>query len=60
MAAASGLTVIMSLLQECPGTMFYVLELVINALLIAEVAIRAFAFGKVSRARSNSCSFLRT
>ncbi|UZJ53874.1 hypothetical protein CBS101457_003194 [Exobasidium rhododendri] len=46
MAIASLLTVFISLLQECPGTIFYVLELIINALLIAEVGIRGYAFGK--------------
>lgn len=47
MALASLLTVFISLLQECPGTIFYSLELSINALLIAEVGIRGYAFGKV-------------
>ncbi|KAK0530328.1 hypothetical protein OC834_003351 [Tilletia horrida] len=46
MAAASLLTVFLSLLQDCPGTLFYSLELAINLLLIAEVGIRLFAFGK--------------
>jgi hypothetical protein len=48
MAIASLLTVFISLLQDCPGTLFYSLELGINALLIAEVGIRGYAFGKVS------------
>lgn len=48
MAIASLLTVFISLLQDCPGTLFYSLELAINALLIAEVGIRGYAFGKVS------------
>lgn len=47
MALASLLTVFLSLYQDCPGTLFYCLELVINALLIAEVGIRGYAFGKV-------------
>jgi hypothetical protein len=56
MAIASLLTVFLSLLQDCPGTLFYSLELAINALLIAEVGIRGYAFGKVSnrRRRRNS------
>ncbi|KAE8211675.1 hypothetical protein CF327_g4594 [Tilletia walkeri] len=46
MAVASLLTVAISLIQDCPGTLFYSLELAINVLLIAEVGIRLFAFGK--------------
>ncbi|EPQ28977.1 uncharacterized protein PFL1_03267 [Pseudozyma flocculosa PF-1] len=46
MALASLLTVVISLRTECPGTLFYSLELVINLLLIAEVGIRLVAFGK--------------
>lgn len=47
MALASLLTVVISLRSECPGTLFYALELIINLLLIAEVGIRLVAFGKV-------------
>ncbi|PWN87671.1 hypothetical protein FA10DRAFT_234054 [Acaromyces ingoldii] len=46
MALASLMTVVLSLWQDCPGTLFYSLELVVNALLIAEVGIRGYAFGK--------------
>ncbi|GAC73810.1 hypothetical protein PANT_9c00312 [Moesziomyces antarcticus T-34] len=46
MALASLLTVIISLTSDCPGTLFYGLELAINLLLIAEVGIRLVAFGK--------------
>ncbi|KAK0547587.1 hypothetical protein OC845_004035 [Tilletia horrida] len=46
MAVASLLTVVLSLIQDCPGTLFYSLELAINVLLIAEVGVRLFAFGK--------------
>lgn len=46
MALASTLTVLISLVQDCPGTLFYSLELAINAVLIAEVGIRGYAFGK--------------
>lgn len=46
MALASLLTVVISLTSECPGSLFYGLELAINLLLIAEVGIRLVAFGK--------------
>ncbi|SNX81904.1 uncharacterized protein MEPE_00609 [Melanopsichium pennsylvanicum] len=46
MALASLLTVVISLTSDCPGTLFYALELTINLLLIAEVGIRLVAFGK--------------
>jgi hypothetical protein len=46
MALASLMTVLISLVQDCPGTLFYSLELAINAVLIAEVGIRGYAFGK--------------
>lgn len=46
MALASLLTVIISLTSDCPGSLFYGLELAINLLLIAEVGIRLVAFGK--------------
>lgn len=55
MAIASLLTVLLSLLQDCPGTLFYSLELAINALLIAEVGIRGYAFGKVSETGRYRC-----
>lgn len=46
MALASLLTVVISLTSDCPGALFYGLELAINLLLIAEVGIRLLAFGK--------------
>ncbi|SJX60620.1 uncharacterized protein SRS1_11858 [Sporisorium reilianum f. sp. reilianum] len=46
MALASLLTVVISLTSDCPGPLFYGLELAINLLLIAEVGIRLLAFGK--------------
>ncbi|PWN52612.1 hypothetical protein IE53DRAFT_311757, partial [Violaceomyces palustris] len=46
MALASMLTVVISLMNDCPGTLFYALELAINLLLIVEVGIRLLAFGK--------------
>lgn len=63
MALASLMTVVLSLWQDCPGTLFYSLELVVNALLIAEVGIRGYAFGKVrlcshTRARCLSLALL--
>ncbi|PWZ01442.1 hypothetical protein BCV70DRAFT_198870 [Testicularia cyperi] len=46
MALTSLLTVVISLTTECPGPLFYGLELAINLLLITEVGIRLVAFGK--------------
>lgn len=48
MAALSVTTVVMSLSDGCPGIPFYVLELIINTAMIAEVTIRFVAFGRVS------------
>jgi hypothetical protein len=48
MSFASFATVILSLTQDCPGVLFYSLELVVNVVLIAEVSMRCFAFGRVS------------
>lgn len=47
MAALSVTTVILSLRDGCPGLAFYILEVVINASMILEVAIRFVAFGRV-------------
>lgn len=48
MAALSLATVVLSLLgNHCPPTSFYVLEVIINAAMIIEVAIRVVAFGNV-------------
>lgn len=52
MALASIATVVLSLLQDCPGTLFYALELAINVGMIVEVGIRLTAFGKVSGERA--------
>merc|ERR1711939_541429 len=46
LALLSTTTVILSLLSECPTLLFYILELVINLAMIAEVCIRFVAFGK--------------
>ena len=46
MAALSFVTVVISLLWRCPGLPFYVLELLVNVALVAEVGIRLVAFGK--------------
>lgn len=47
MTLFSLVTVVMSLMQACPGTAFYLLEMIVNAALVAEVGIRLTAFGKV-------------
>jgi hypothetical protein len=48
MAALSITTVVLSMREGCPGLAFYILEIVINSVMIAEVVIRFFAFGRVS------------
>ena len=48
MAALSITTVIFSLMGDCPPLAFYVLEVIVNGVMILEVAIRVVAFGKVS------------
>jgi hypothetical protein len=48
MAVLSATTVALSLSDGCPGTAFYVLEIVVNSAMIAEVGIRFLAFGRVS------------
>lgn len=48
MAALSVTTVALSLTQGCPGLAFYILEIIINFTMIAEVGIRFVAFGRVS------------
>jgi hypothetical protein len=47
MAALSITTVVLSLLGDCPPYSFYVLEVVVNAVMILEVAVRVVAFGRV-------------
>jgi hypothetical protein len=48
MAALSITTVVLSIREGCPGLAFYILEVIINSAMIAEVAIRFLAFGRVS------------
>ena len=48
MAALSITTVVLSMREGCPGLAFYILEIIINLTMIAEVAIRFLAFGRVS------------
>ena len=52
LAALSTTTVVLSLTDGCPGFAFYLLEIIINTAMIAEVSIRFVAFGKVSRLSS--------
>ncbi|CAE6417952.1 unnamed protein product [Rhizoctonia solani] len=46
MAILSATTVALSLSDGCPGTAFYVLEIIVNTAMIAEVTIRFLAFGR--------------
>ncbi|TRM65884.1 hypothetical protein BD626DRAFT_193590 [Schizophyllum amplum] len=46
MAALSVTTVVLSLVNECPGLPFYILEIIVNSSMILEVAIRFVAFGR--------------
>ncbi|KAB5592461.1 Cation channel family transporter [Ceratobasidium theobromae] len=46
MAALSAATVALSLSDGCPGTAFYVLEIIVNTAMIAEVSVRFLAFGR--------------
>ncbi|KAJ1301748.1 hypothetical protein OPQ81_008979 [Rhizoctonia solani] len=46
MAVLSATTVALSLSDGCPGTAFYVLEIIVNSAMIAEVTIRFLAFGR--------------
>jgi len=47
MASLSVTTIVLSLLEGCPGLAFYILEFIVNTSMILEVAIRFVAFGKV-------------
>lgn len=47
MAALSATTVALSLSDGCPGTAFYILEIIVNTAMIAEVSVRFVAFGRV-------------
>ncbi|KAH9968585.1 hypothetical protein BC827DRAFT_265443 [Russula dissimulans] len=46
MTALSITTVVLSVRDGCPGLAFYVLEVIINSAMIAEVTIRFLAFGR--------------
>ncbi|KAI0296236.1 hypothetical protein BC826DRAFT_1091196 [Russula brevipes] len=46
MATLSITTVVLSVREGCPGLAFYILEVIINSAMIAEVAIRFLAFGR--------------
>jgi hypothetical protein len=48
MVALSVTTVVLSIREGCPGLAFYILEVIINSAMIAEVVIRFLAFGRVS------------
>jgi hypothetical protein len=48
MTGLSITTVVLSMRDGCPGVAFYILEIIINSAMIAEVAIRFLAFGRVS------------
>ena len=52
MAALSITTVVLSLQDGCPGLPFYILEIIINTTMIAEVGVRFVAFGRVCVAYS--------
>lgn len=47
MAALSITTVVLSLVDGCPGLAFFVLEIIVNSAMIAEVLIRMIALSKV-------------
>ncbi|SJL06260.1 uncharacterized protein ARMOST_09596 [Armillaria ostoyae] len=46
MAALSVTTVVLSLVDGCPGLPFYILEIIINVAMILEVGVRFVAFGR--------------
>ncbi|KAG8864018.1 hypothetical protein FRB96_006891 [Tulasnella sp. 330] len=46
LASLSVTTVVLSLLEGCPGLAFYVLEIIVNSAMILEVGIRLVAFGR--------------
>lgn len=54
MAVASLFTVVLSLMTDCPGTIFYVLEMLVNLVLVVEVGVRFVAFGKVSSSQETN------
>ena len=47
MAALSITTVVLSMVQGCPTLAFYILEVIINTTMIAEVSVRLLAYGRV-------------
>lgn len=47
MASLSITTVVLSMVNGCPGLPFYILEVIINTVMILEVSIRFIAFGRV-------------
>ncbi len=49
MVALSVTTVVLSIREGCPTLAFYILEVIINSAMIAEVVIRFLAFGRVSQ-----------
>lgn len=59
MAALSITTVVLSMVNGCPGLPFYVLEFIINTAMILEVSIRFIAFGRVSDACPTMTLLLR-
>ncbi|KAG9001160.1 hypothetical protein FRB93_012242 [Tulasnella sp. JGI-2019a] len=46
LASLSVTTVVLSLMEGCPGPAFYVLEIIVNSAMILEVGIRLVAFGR--------------
>ncbi|THH09602.1 hypothetical protein EW145_g1901 [Phellinidium pouzarii] len=46
MAALSITTIVLSLQDGCPGLAFYILEIIVNSTMIAEVSVRFVAFGR--------------
>lgn len=57
LAGLSVTTVVLSLVDGCPGLAFYVLEIIVNSAMILEVGTRLLAFGRVSAQRSVSAPF---
>ncbi|ORX82398.1 hypothetical protein K493DRAFT_320453 [Basidiobolus meristosporus CBS 931.73] len=46
LAVLSLISVILSLIYECPGTFYIVLEIIVNTAMIVEVSIRLMVYGK--------------
>jgi hypothetical protein len=49
MTVLSVTTVVLSMVDGCPGTAFYALEIIINSSMILEVTLRFLALGKVCK-----------